>query len=65
VNYALNWALASKGVAPQGDAYRNLKEKELKKHNAAIPGWLWDLQQCHAINGFKLCLCTIFWLVLY
>ncbi len=42
MNYALNWALASKGVAPQGDAYRNLKEKELKKHNAAIPGWLWD-----------------------
>jgi hypothetical protein len=42
VNYALNWALASKGVSPQGDAYRNLKEKELKKHNAAIPGWLWD-----------------------
>ncbi|CAK9256200.1 unnamed protein product [Sphagnum jensenii] len=38
VNYALNWALASKGVSPQGDAYRNLKEKELKKHNAAIPG---------------------------
>lgn len=38
VNYALNWALCAKGVAPKGEAYRNLRESELKKLNAAIPG---------------------------
>jgi len=37
VNYALNWALCAKGVAPKGEAYRNLRESELKKLNAAIP----------------------------
>lgn len=43
MNYALNWALCAKGVAPQGEAYRNLREAELKKHNASIPGGYWPL----------------------
>jgi hypothetical protein len=37
MNYALNWALCAKGIAPKGEAYRNLKESELKKLNATIP----------------------------
>lgn len=38
MNYALNWALCAKGVTPKGEAYRNLREAELKKLNASIPG---------------------------
>ncbi|KAG0617381.1 hypothetical protein M758_5G185700 [Ceratodon purpureus] len=37
VNYALNWALCAKGVAPKGEAFRNLRESELRNLNAAIP----------------------------
>jgi len=37
MNYALNWALCAKGVTPKGEAYRNLREAELKKLNASIP----------------------------
>ncbi|XP_024399305.1 uncharacterized protein [Physcomitrium patens] len=37
VNYALNWALCAKGIAPKGEAYRNLRGSELKKLNASIP----------------------------
>jgi hypothetical protein len=37
VNYALNWALCAKGVVPKGEAYRNLRESQLKKLNANIP----------------------------
>lgn len=38
MNYALNWALCAKGVTPKGEAYRNLREAELKKLKASIPG---------------------------
>ena len=43
VNYALNWALCAKGVAPKGEAYRNLRESQLKKLNATIPGKVQDI----------------------
>lgn len=52
MNHVLNWALASKEVLPQGDAYWNLKEKEVTKHNATVPGLvmslscLWNLHAC-------------------
>eukprot|EP00249_Psilotum_nudum_P002467 c15522_g1_i1 orf=472-1827(-) len=34
ISYALNWSLAVKGVPPQGEAFRNLKNIDLKKHGA-------------------------------
>jgi hypothetical protein len=43
VNYALNWALCAKGVVPKGEAYRNLRESQLKKLNANIPGKVQDV----------------------
>lgn len=34
ISYELNWALASKKVFPKEEAYRNLKDADLKKHGA-------------------------------
>ncbi len=50
--WTMCWTLASKDVPPQGDAYWNLKEKEVTKHNATVPGLvmslssLWNLHAC-------------------
>ncbi len=41
MNHVLNWALASKEVPPQGDAYWNLKEKEVMSLSC-----LWNLHAC-------------------
>eukprot|EP00897_Mesotaenium_endlicherianum_P010060 jgi/Mesen1/9082/ME000579S08458 len=38
VSYALNWALASIGVTPAGEAHRNFKPAALKKLGGSSPG---------------------------
>lgn len=35
ISYALNWALATKGVFPKAEVLRNLKEAELQRYGAA------------------------------
>eukprot|EP01018_Ginkgo_biloba_P035885 Gb_00602 [translate_table: standard] len=36
ISYELNWALASKKVFPKEEAFRNLKEADLKKYGATL-----------------------------
>eukprot|EP00850_Spirogloea_muscicola_P016992 SM000142S00506 [mRNA] locus=s142:70711:74299:- [translate_table: standard] len=37
LSYALNWSLAAAGVTPSGEAYRNLKLKDLQELGASLP----------------------------